>query len=114
MVIVQGEVWWADLGEPIGSAPGFYRPILILQCDDFNRSRIATVLVVSLTSQLKWADNPGNLILNARETGLDQDSVANASQISSIDRRQLGDRVGQISDAKLVKVLDGVCRLIGR
>ena len=113
-MIAQGEVWWADLGEPIGSAPGFHRPVLVLQCDDFNRSRIATVLIASLTSQLKWSRNPGNLGLTARETGLDRASVVNVSQISSIDRRQLEERVGRVSDASLAKVLDGVCQLIGR
>lgn len=114
MVVVQGEVWWADLGLPIGSAPGFRRPVLVLQCDDFNRSRIATVLVVSLTSQIKWSNNPGNLLLGARDTGLDRDSVVNVSQISSVDRGQLEERIGRVPDAKLARVLDGVCLLIGR
>ena len=107
-------MWWADLGVPIGSAPGFRRPVLVLQCDDFNRSRIATVLVVSLTSQLKWSNNPGNLLLIARESGLERDSVVNVSQISSIDRSQLEERIGRVPDAKLNRVLDGVSQLIGR
>ena len=77
MVITQGDVWWADLGEPAGSEPGFRRPVLVVQGDAFNRSRIATVVCVVLTSQLKWADAPGNVLLSARATGLPKDSVAN-------------------------------------
>ena len=72
MVIGQGEIWWADLGEPVGSAPGDRRPVLVVQCDAFNRSRISTMLCVPLTGNVKWADAPGNVLLTAHDTGLDR------------------------------------------
>jgi mRNA interferase MazF len=81
MVIAQGEIWWADLPDPTGSGPGFRRPVVIVQGDPFNRSRIATTVCIPLTSNLHWAGAPGNLRLSARATGLPRDSVANVSQI---------------------------------
>ena len=114
MVVAQGEIWWADLGEPTGSAPGFRRPVLVIQCDAFNRSRIGTVVCIALTSQLKWADAPGNVALTAGSTGLDRESVANVSQFITLDRNVLTERVGRISERKLAQVLSGVCSVIGR
>jgi mRNA interferase MazF len=113
-VISQGEIWWADLGDPIGSAPGYRRPLVIVQCDAFNQSLIGTVVCVALTGQLKWADAPGNVLLDARSTGLDRDSVANVSQLMTLDRSALVERVGRVSDRKLTQILSGVCKLIGR
>ncbi|MFM8371519.1 MAG: type II toxin-antitoxin system PemK/MazF family toxin, partial [Bacteroidota bacterium] len=75
MVIQQGEIWWADLDAPAGSTAGFRRPVLVVQCNSFNRSRIATTVCVPLTSNLKWADAPGNVSLSPRHTGLDRQSV---------------------------------------
>ena len=86
MVVAQGEIWWADLGDPAGSAPAFRRPVVIVQGDAFNRSRIATVVCVPLTSNLKWADAPGNVALTPRDTGLTRPSVANVSQIVTVDK----------------------------
>jgi mRNA interferase MazF len=80
MVVQQGEVWWADLGDLIGSEPGYRRPVVIVQCDAFNRSRIATLVCVPLISNLKWADAPGNVLVESRSTGLPKDSVANVSR----------------------------------
>lgn len=77
MVISQGEVWWADLPAPVGSGPGFRRPVVVVQGEALNRSRISTVVCVPLTSNLRWADAPGNVLLSARATGLPKDSVAN-------------------------------------
>jgi mRNA interferase MazF len=114
VVISQGDVWWADLAEPRGSEPGFRRPVLIVQGDAFNRSSIATVLVAPLTSNLRWADAPGNVLLKARSTGLPRDSVANVSQIVAVDRTALTDRVGRISPAKLDLVLRGIDVVVGR
>ncbi len=114
MVITQGEVWWADLGEPTGSAPGFRRPVVIIQGDAFNRSRIATVVCVPLTSNLKWADAPGNTSLTARMTGLPKDSVANVSQIVTLDRDVLTERVGKLSARKLRLVFAGIDVVLGR
>lgn len=114
MVISQGDVWWADLADPRGSEPGYRRPVLIVQGDAFNRSAIATVVVAPLTSNLRWSDAPGNVLLKARSTGLPRDSVANVSQIVAIDRTALTDRVGRISQAKLDLVLRGIDVVLGR
>ena len=86
MVISQGEVWWADLGEPTGSEPGYRRPVLVVQGDPFNRSTIATVVSVALTSTLRWEEAPGNVRLSGRSTGLPRDSVANVSQLVTLDK----------------------------
>ena len=114
MVIGQGDVWWADLAEPRGSEPGYRRPVLVVQGDAFNRSAIATVVVVPLTSSLRWVDAPGNVRLSARSTGLPRDSVANVSQIVALDRTAVTDRVGHISSAKLELVLRGIDLVLGR
>lgn len=105
MVISQGEVWWADLPEPSGSEPGFRRPVVVVQGDAFNRSRIATVVCVPLTSNLRWAEAPGNVLLASKVTGLPKDSVANVSQLVTLDKSSLTDRVGKLSKAKLELVL---------
>ena len=96
MVIAQCEVWWADLADPIGSAPGYRRPIVVIQSDPLNRSQLATAVCVVLTSNLRWSIAPGNVLLSAKQTGLDRDSVANVSQLVTIDKRQLTERVGKI------------------
>jgi mRNA interferase MazF len=93
-VTAQGEVWWADLAEPSGSEPGFRRPVVVVQGEAFNRSRIATVVCVALTSDLRWANAPGNVLLTARATGLPKDSVANVSQLVTLDREALTERAG--------------------
>ena len=113
-MIAQGEVWWADLGEPVGSAPGYRRPVLVVQADSFNRSRIATVVCVPLTSKLRWADAPGNVLLDKASSGLGVDSVANVSQIVALDRAVLTERVGRVSEHKLDLVLYGIDVVLGR
>jgi len=113
-VIAQGEVWWADLAEPAGSEPGFRRPVVVVQADSFNRSRISTVVCVALTSNLRWADAPGNVLLTAKATGLSRDSAANVSQIVTIDRASLTERVGVLPDKKLALVLAGIDIVLGR
>jgi mRNA interferase MazF len=114
MVIQQGEIWWADLGEPVGSEPGFRRPVVVVQCEAFNRSRIATVVCVPLTSNLKWAEAPGNVRLAVDSTGLPKDSVANVSQIQTIDRGSLTDRVGRLDERQLNAILAGIDVMLGR
>jgi mRNA interferase MazF len=114
MVIGQGEVWWADLAEPLGSEPGFRRPVLIVQSDSFNRSALATAVCVPLTSNLKWASAPGNVQLRASETGLPKDSVANVSQIVTVDREMLAERAGKLRKQKLELVFAGVDIVLGR
>jgi mRNA interferase MazF len=114
VVIARGEVWWADLPEPSGSAPGFRRPIVVVQGDAFNHSRISTVVCVPLTSNLRWADAPGNVLLPAGLTGLPKDSVANVSQIVTLDRGSLTERLGRLPEAKFELVLFGVDVVLGR
>jgi mRNA interferase MazF len=114
VVISQGEVWWAELPPPSGSGPGFRRPVAVVQGDPLNRSRIATVVCVPLTSNLKWADAPGNVPLSARATGLPKDSVANVSQIVTIDKGLLAKRMGKLSRAQLELLLTGVDVILGR
>ena len=114
MVISQGEVWWAELGLPRRSEPGFRRPVVVVQGDALNRSRIATVVCVPLTSNLAWAEAPGNVLLSAAATGLPKDSVANVSQVVTLDKSVLTDRVGKISKAKTELLLSGIDVVLGR
>ena len=114
MVISQGEVWWADLGEPTGSGPGYRRPVVVVQCDALNQSRVSTIVCVPLTSNLKWAEAPGNVRLTAKAAGLPKESVANVSLIVAIDRRQLIERVGKLPGRQLEQVLAGIDIVLGR
>jgi len=114
MVISQGEIWWADLPAPTGSGPGFRRPVVVVQCDALNASRLATTVCVPLTSNLKWAAAPGNLRLSARLTGLPKDSVANVSQIITLDKDLLTERAGKLSPPKLELLLSGIDVVLGR
>jgi mRNA interferase MazF len=114
VVISQGEIWWADLPAPTGSGPGFRRPVVIVQGDALNQSRIATVICVPLTSNLKWALAPGNVQLPAGLTGLPKDSVANVSQIVSVDKDLLTARVGRLPGSKLGLVLSGIDAVLGK
>ena len=113
-MIAQGEVWWADLGDPIGSEPGYRRPVVVVQGDAFNASSLRTVVCVVLTSNLKWADAPGNVLLAARTTGLGKQSVANVSQVVTLDRAALAERVGRLSASNLELVLGGIEVVLGR
>jgi len=114
VVISQGEVWWADIPAPTGSGPGFRRPIVVVQGDPLNRSRIATVVCVPLTSNLKWAAAPGNVALAARATRLSKDSVANVAQVVALDKALLTERVGKLPRAKVDLVLSGIDVVLGR
>jgi mRNA interferase MazF len=102
------------LGEPVGSAPGFRRPVVVVQCDALNNSRIGTVVCVPLTSNLKWARAPGNVQLSAAVTRLPRDSVANVSLIVALDKLQLVERVGKIPRRQLDLVLSGIDVIVGR
>ncbi|MBI2425300.1 MAG: type II toxin-antitoxin system PemK/MazF family toxin [Candidatus Hydrogenedentes bacterium] len=110
----QGEIWWANLPVPKKSEPGFYRPVLIIQGDSLNRSKIATAMCVPLTSNLKWAQAMGNVLLTARSTGLPKDSVALAAQIITLDKTQLVERCGKLSAVKIEAVLSGIELVLGR
>lgn len=114
MVISQGEIWWADLPPPAGSGPGFRRPVVVVQGDALNRSRIATVVCVPLTTNLKWAAAPGNIQFSARLTGLPKDSVANVSQIVTVDRAFLTARVGKLPPRTLALLLAGIDIILGK
>jgi mRNA interferase MazF len=114
VVISQGDVWWAELPEPTGSGPGFRRPVVVVQGDALNRSRIATVVCVALTGNLKWATAPGNVLLSARATGLPKESVANVSQIVALDKLLLAERSGKLPQAKLRLILVGIDVVLGR
>ena len=113
-MISQGEIWWADLGEPAGSGPGYRRPVVVVQCDVLNESRVGTVVCVPLTSNLKWEGAPGNVLLKAKTTGLSKDSVANVSLIVALDKRQLTECVGKLPRRELELVLTGIEIMLGR
>jgi mRNA interferase MazF len=114
VVISQGDIWWADLAEPLGSAPGFRRPVLVVQGDSLNRSRIGTVICVPLTSNLKWADAPGNVTLSKRATGLTKESVANVSQLLTVDKSMLTEVAGRLRRPKLELVFAGIDLVLER
>jgi mRNA interferase MazF len=114
MVVAQGHVYWANLPEPTGSGPGFRRPVLVVQGDALNRSRIRTAVCIPLTSNLRWADAPGNVLLTAQATGLPKDSVANVSQIVTLDRALLVRQVGKLSKRQLDLILGGIDIVLGR
>lgn len=113
-MISQGDIWWADLPAPAGSGPGFRRPVAVVQSDALNRSRIATVICVPLTSNLKWSSAPGNVELSAALTSLPKDSVANVSQIVTLDKALLTLRVGKLPQSKLELILAGIALVLGR
>jgi mRNA interferase MazF len=113
-VISQGEIWWADLPDPVGAGPGLRRPILVVQGDALNRSRIQTVVCVPLTSDLRYAQAPGNVSLRPGHTGLQKDSVANVSQIVTLDRTLLTERTGKLPRTQLDLVLSGIDVVLGR
>jgi mRNA interferase MazF len=114
VTINQGEIWWADLDAPAGSAPGYRRPVVVVQGDALNHSRLATVVCVPLTSNLAWAEAPGNVLLPSRLTGLPKDSVANVAQVLTLDKNHLTERGGKLS-AKIVRqILSGIDVVLGR
>ena len=114
MVVSRGDVWWTDLPDPAGSEPGYRRPVVVVQGDPLNRSRIATVVCVVVTSNLKWAQAPGNVRLSAGESGLPRASVVNVSQIVTLDRSRLVEHVGRIGAPKLDSILVGIELVLGR
>jgi mRNA interferase MazF len=107
-VIQRGEIWWADLAEPRGSEAGFRRPVVVIQSDAFNRSRIGTVVVAAITSNLALADAPGNVRLLRRESKLPRESVVNVSQVLTLDRRFLSERVGRLPASAFAQIEAGL------
>lgn len=113
MVVERGQVWTADLGEPEGSEPGYDRPVLIVQSDAFNRSRLQTVIAVVLSTNLRLVEAPGNVLIPARTSGLRKDSVANVSQVITIDREFLRELAGRVRGQFLEDVEKGLRLILG-
>ena len=108
MVVQRGEVWWADLAEPRGSEPCFRRPLLIVQADSFNRSRLRTVIGLVLTTNMQLLDAPGNVLVPGAVVGLPRDSVANVTQVVTLDRDYLIERAGQAPKRLLTRIAAGL------
>ena len=104
----RGDIWWASLPEPEGSEPGYRRPVVIVQANDFNHSRISTVIVAVLTSNVALALAPGNILLKAHRAGLPKDSVVNVSQLITIDRRSLTEKVKTLGSSTMMEVDKGL------
>ena len=109
----RGDICWVDLGEPIGSEPGYRRPVLIVQDDSFNASKLATVIVISLTSNVELRKMPGCVYLSADETGLPKESVVNATQIRTIDKKRIEEHVGQLDDSTMFMIDNALKRVLG-
>ena len=107
-MIQQGDIYWVDLQEPIGSEPGYRHPHVVVQNDVFNCSRIHTVVVCALTSNLQRAEAPGNVLLKPGEANLPKQSVVNVSQIFTVDKRQLEEKIGSLSTLRVREILDGI------
>ncbi|MBI5653317.1 MAG: type II toxin-antitoxin system PemK/MazF family toxin [Chloroflexi bacterium] len=108
MVINQGDIYWVDLDEPTGSQPGYRHPHVVVQNNVFNRSQIHTVVVCALTSNLKRASAPGNVLLDKKEANLPKPSVVNVSQILTVDKAQLSDYIGTLSSKRVREILNGM------
>jgi len=108
MVIKQGEIFWVDLAEPRGSEPGYRHPHIVIQNNLFNASRINTIVVCSLSTNLSRAKAPGNILLNKGEANLPQQSVVNVSQIFTVNRSDLVEKIGEVSQKRIVEILDGI------
>lgn len=109
----RGEVWWTDFGQPFGSEPGYRRPSIVIQADAFNKSTLATVIVIPLSKNLELSSAPGNVVCRPRDTGLTKTSVANVSQVVVVDRRRLLERVGTLPGVVTKQVEDGVRLVLG-
>ncbi|MCL5046465.1 MAG: type II toxin-antitoxin system PemK/MazF family toxin [Actinobacteria bacterium] len=112
MVINQGDIFWVDLGEPTGSEPGYLHPHVVIQNNLFNKSRINTVVLCALTSNLKRAEAPGNVLLSPGEGNLPKQSVVNVSQVYTVDKRNLGQKIGTLSSSRVREILDGISLLL--
>jgi mRNA interferase MazF len=111
--MTRGELWWADFGLPFGSEPGFRRPILIVQDDAFNKSKINTIIIIPLTTNVALAEAPGNVYIGKEETGLTKDSVLVVSQLSAIDKRRLIELIGKIEKQTIEEVEEGIKLVLG-
>ncbi|MBK6496285.1 MAG: type II toxin-antitoxin system PemK/MazF family toxin [Gemmatimonadetes bacterium] len=114
VAVAQGDVWWAELPDPVGSGPGFRRPVVVVQGNSLNRSKLPTVVCIPLTSNLTWAEAPGNTPLSAKSTGLPKASVANATLILALDRAVLTERAGKLTAKQVEQILQEVDVVLGR
>lgn len=112
-MVKRGQIWWAEPPEPQASEPGYRRPVIIVQADEFTASRLNTVIVVAVTSNLRLAEAPGNVKLKQSDTGLSKESVANVSQILTLDKTFLTEQVGQLSRPTLQQIEDGLLLVLG-
>ncbi|MBU0934217.1 MAG: type II toxin-antitoxin system PemK/MazF family toxin [Spirochaetes bacterium] len=106
--MTRGEIWWADFGMPFGSEPGFRRPVLIIQDDAFNRSKIHTIIVAPFTTNLILEHAPGNVFIDQTDSGLSKDSILVVSQITTIDRARLIEPIKKLNNANLAEVDEGI------
>lgn len=113
MGIEQGEIYWIDLGEPSGSEPGYRHPHIVIQNNLFNASKIKTVVVCALTSNIKRAQAPGNVLLNQGEANLPKKSVVNISQIYTVNKNDLAEKIGKVSEKKFNEIYEGIKLLTG-
>jgi mRNA interferase MazF len=111
--MTRGELWWADFGIPFGSEPGYKRPVLIIQNDFFNNSKINTTIVIPLTTNMILADAPGNILITKRESRLKKDSVITISQIEVIDRQRLIEKITKLEAAIIEKIEDNILFILG-
>ena len=112
-MIRRGEIWWASLAEPVGSGLGYRRPVLVVQTNDFNEGRIRTVIVLAVTSNLRLAGAPGNVLCHKRDTGLAKDSVINVSQTATVNKSRLTQRIGVLPTPLMHEVEAGMRLLLG-
>jgi mRNA interferase MazF len=111
--MTRGELWWADFGIPFGSEPGYKRPVLIIQNDFFNNSKINTTIVIPLTTNMILAEAPGNILITKRESKLKKDSVITISQIEVIDRQRLIEKITRIDQTMLEKIENNILFILG-
>ena len=113
MVIRRGDIWWADFGEPVGSRPAYLRPVLIVQEDSFNRSRLNTVIVALMTSNEALADAPGNVLLEPNQSGLKKPSVVNVTGLQAINKSELLEHVSTLGAVEMQEIVAGLKRVLG-
>ncbi len=113
MIITRGDIWWANLSDPVGSGPGYRRPVLVLQSDAFNQSLIKTVVILVITKNIALAKAPGNVLMTARVSALEVDSVVNVSQILTLDKSLLTEYVSHLPSTKMAKIEAGVRLVLG-
>jgi mRNA interferase MazF len=112
-MVNRGQIWWADLPDPVASEPGYKRPVIVIQADEFNKSSINTVVVVAITSNVRLADAPGNVKLPKSKAGLNKESVANVSQILTMDKQFLVEKIGHLDNHTMQELDEGIALVLG-